>query len=145
MGTAQHPQNSKAAKFLTVILAILFLGEALWIWTNAPVKPEFSKVILDIAVNDHIHIYGAAQDSGGATVPFVYHYFIQKKASNAPSLSSLQDEQAFLRTREPAQINVDNGRIKVTVAGQILAFASRASYQDDGLKFVDIDLTAIQP
>jgi hypothetical protein len=137
--------NPKATKPLIVILAILCLGEALWIWTNVPAKPELSKVILDVAVNDQIHVYGAAQDSGGATVPFVYHYFIQKKASDAPSLSGLQDEQAFLRTREPAQISADNGRIKVTVAGQILAFASRASYQDDGVKFVDIDLTAIQP
>jgi hypothetical protein len=137
--------NQKATKPLIVILAILCLGEALWICTNAPVKPEFSKVILDVAVNDHIHVYGATQDSGGATVPFVYHYFIRKKTSDAPSLSSLEDEQAFLRTREPAQIAVDNGRIKVTVAGQILAFASRASYQDDGVKFVDIDLTGIQP
>lgn len=28
---------------------------------------------------------------------------------------------------------------------QVSAFASRASYQDDGVKFIDVDLTATQP
>lgn len=137
--------KQRVSSSIIVALAFICLCQAFWIWTTSHEQPLLAKVVLDVPVNDHVSVYGAIQDSGGATVPFVYHYFIRRTMAGSSSVGELQDSHAFLRTREPAVIKVEGGRIKVLVVGQVLDFSSRATYQDEGVKFFDIDLTATQP
>jgi hypothetical protein len=137
--------NPKATKAITLTLAIICCLQALWIWSELDTKPKLSKVILDIPVNDHMNVYGALQDSGGATVPFIYNYYILTKGSGNKLLHNLENSYPFLRSREPATIRIDQGYVKAEVHGQILDFSSRAIYRQGEVKYLDIDLNAIQP
>jgi hypothetical protein len=137
------PKNRVTLVIWTLIAACSI--EAVWIVSNYQSPAQLSKIVLTVPFNEDVNVYGAEQDSGGATVPFVYHYFVHTKIPSEILLKSLSEKYSFLQTRTPASITIENGHIKVETHGQILDFSSRALYHHNGVKYVDIDLSARQP
>jgi hypothetical protein len=127
-------------------LLLLCVSQAIWILLSYKYKAELSEIIQRYPVGDKAMVYVVLSDSGGATVPFTYHYFVHRSIDDdSLALASLRDNAtAFLVTRDhDAQTSVFGNQIKIAVKKQVFHFHNPATVRfDDEYLTVDIWLDA---
>jgi len=138
----------KYYKRLFLILFVVCLVQASYIFISMPVSPEPTRVVSNTALNDGASIFEVLYDSGGATVPFVYRYFVVGPRDDpGDDLARLKDLQPFLVTKTSGAIGqVVNNRVKLQVFDAIYDFHNVGSYVvDKKLKLVRFDLNSVSP
>lgn len=131
-------------KWLITGLLLLITAQSLWILTPDP-KPELSKIANSYPIGTQSAVYEVLSNSGGATVPMTYLYFVaSRQPDEAEALKMLEHHTPFLVTRHPGAITAVNG-LKITARTQdsVYSFTSTSLLrEDDEVKPVLIDLTA---
>ena len=137
-------QSSTVTKWLIICLSVLAVAQSLWIFTPNP-KPELSKVINSYPIGTQSAVYEVLSNSGGATVPMTYLYFVAgRKSDETQVLKMLGDHYPFLVTRQPGAITAVNGlRITARTHDSVYSFTSESLLREGGeVEPVSIDLTA---
>jgi hypothetical protein len=135
-------QNRAPGNIAFRCLILICLAQAFWILIHYKFTAELSEIIQRYPVGDRGTLYVVLSNSGGATVPFTYHYFIHRSIDdNGSALESLREEgRAFLITRDhDAKTTVVNQRVEVVVREKILDFSSPAFFRVDG-DYVAVDV-----
>jgi hypothetical protein len=135
-------QNRAPNKVVFRCLILICLAQAFWILIHYRFTAELSEIIQRYPVGDKGMVYVVVSNSGGATVPFTYHYFIHRSIDdNELALESLRDEgRAFLVTRDhDAKTTVVNQRVEGEVRRKVLDFSSPAFFRVDG-EYVSVDV-----
>lgn len=137
-------QSPTATKCLITALLLLSIGQSIWIFTSDS-KPELTKVVAETPIGKHSAVYEVLSDTGGATVPLAYLYFIaEKKERGDQILPSLERLTPFLVTRQSGAVkNVEGLKIAVRTEEQVYSYSSTAILREDGAALpVTIELTA---
>ncbi|MEG5265628.1 hypothetical protein TRP66_15115 [Pseudomonas sp. JDS28PS106] len=91
-------------------------------------------------------LYAVLSDSGGATVPMTYRYYVHRRMDNpSEALESLRNEgAAFLVTRDAsARVEVQGNVVKIAVKKAVFSFNTPTLFQhQDGYTTVDVWLQA---
>lgn len=135
-------QKRAPSKIAFRCLVLICLAQAFWILIHYRFTAELSEIIQRYPVGDKAMVYVVLSNSGGATVPFTYHYFVHRRIDNNDlALESLREEgRAFLVTRDhDAATTVVDGKVEVTVREKILAFNSPAFFRVDG-EYLSVDI-----
>lgn len=141
-------QNPSAIKWLLALLTVVTLCQAIWITLSGETRPELTKVMSKTPIGQNGFVYEVLSDSGGATVPFVYFYYVLERQENDKNaLSALREKSPFLATRQSgAIVSVSGNRIKAHIQDTVYSFSSVAVYgQKDQTTVVTIDLDSTQP
>jgi hypothetical protein len=127
-------------------LLLLCVFQAAWILINHKFTAELSEIIQRYPFGDKGMVYVVLSNSGGATVPYTYHYFVHPQIEDdSLALESLRENgTAFLVTRDhDAQTTVVGNRVEITVKKQVFHFHNPAFIEfDDSLLVVDVWLDA---
>ena len=137
-------RSSSGTKWLIIGLLLVIAAQSLGILTPGP-KPELSKIINSYPIGTHSAVYEVLSNSGGATVPMTYLYFVASRQSDeAEALKMLGDHTPFLVTRHPGAITaVDGLKITAQTHDSVYSFTSTSLLREDNeIKPVLIDLTA---
>jgi hypothetical protein len=139
----QKPNVTRAA---LIALAIICLIQGAWIIGHHNFAPELSRVVQRYALGDTGMVYVVVDNSGGATVPFIYRYYLSTRSDDDEQLlqSLSKDDHAFLVTRDgDAKVSVEGMRVKVSVNDSVYRFVSPVSLRrGDRSALVDIWLDA---
>lgn len=139
-------QTRAPGKWVFRCLIMLCVVQAVWILLCYKFTAELSEIIQRYPVGDKAMVYVVVSDSGGATVPFTYHYFVHRSIEdNRSALASLRDNAtAFLVTRDhDAQVSVFGNQVKIAVKRQVFHFHNPAIVRiDDDYRAVDVWLDA---
>ncbi len=139
-------QTRALGKWVFRCLLSLCVLQAIWILLNYKFTAELSEIIQRYPVGDKAMVYVVLSDSGGATVPFTYHYFVHRSIEDdGLALESLRENAtAFLITRDhDAQTTVFGNQVKIAVKRQIYHFHNPAIVRfDDDYLAVDVWLDA---
>ncbi|WP_246237890.1 hypothetical protein [Pseudomonas akapageensis] len=141
-------RNPSATKWLLALLTVATLGQAAWISFSGESPPQLSKVVNKTPIGQNGFVYEVQSDSGGATVPFVYFYYVlERQASDEGALSALREKSPFLATRQSgAIVSVSGNRIRAHTQDTVYSFSSLAVYgKKDQTAVVIIDLDSVQP
>ena len=71
-------QTRAPGKWVFRCLLSLCVLQAIWILLNYKFTAELSEIIQRYPVGDKAMVYVVLSDSGGATVPLTYHYFVHR-------------------------------------------------------------------
>ncbi len=105
-----------------------------------PTEEHFDTQVLSVAINENSKVVGLRSNSGGATVPFTYHYFFLDTRSSTPNgqtpfLISSTDDVEVIKT------GID--RIEIQMKGEIYSFKNEAWTRiGDELAALKIDIIA---
>jgi len=139
-------QKRAPGKWIFRCLLLLCVIQAIWILLSYKFTAELSEIIQRYPVGDKAMLYVVLSDSGGATVPFTYHYFVHRPIEDdSLALESLRDNAtAFLVTRDhDAQTSVFGNQVRIAVQKQVLHFHNPAIVRfDDDYLAVDVWLDA---
>jgi len=120
--------------------------QAFWILLSYKFTAELSEIIQRYPVGDKAMVYVVLSDSGGATVPYTYHYFVHRpiEDDNLALASLRENATAFLVTRDhDAQTSVFGNQVKIAVKRQVFHFHNPATVRlDDQYLAVDVWLDA---
>ncbi|MEE1925289.1 hypothetical protein V0R50_17440 [Pseudomonas sp. 148P] len=137
-------QNGMVTKWLVASLLLVVVVQSIWTFTPDP-KPELSQIMNRYPIGTQGSVYEVLSNSGGATVPMVYLYFIAARQSdNAQALKLLEDHYPFLVTKQPGAITAVTG-LKITARTHDSVYRYNSTSllrEDDEIKPVTIDLTA---
>ena len=133
-----------------VVWSLLFvcLGQALYIYMSAPGRPDPVKITSVTNVGHGGAIYEVLYDSGGATVPIVYRYFLMNlQPGDEEALKKVKKNAPFLVTKSSAAVReVLDGRVKLKVDGVIYEFHNMSLFKVDGeINIVKFDLDSTAP
>jgi hypothetical protein len=109
-----------------IVLVIVCVVQAVWIASHYT-APELSKVVSQYPLGDGGMVYVVVDDSGGATVPFIYRYYLSTAFSNdSDVLEALRkQDNAFLVTRDGnAKVLIDENRVRISVNNSVYRFNS---------------------
>ncbi len=137
-------QNGMVTKWLVACLLLLLVAQSIWILTPDS-KPELSQIINRYPIGAQGSVYEVLSNSGGATVPMTYLYFIAARQSDeAQALKMLEDHYPFLVTKQSGAITAVTGlKITARTHDSVYSFSSTSLLrEDDEVKPVLIDLTA---
>ncbi|WP_074752610.1 hypothetical protein [Pseudomonas abietaniphila] len=139
-------QTRAPGKWVFRFLLLLCVLQGGWILLSYKFTADLSEIIRRYPVGDKAMVYVVVSDSGGATVPFTYHYFVHRAIEDdSLALESLRDNAtAFLITRDhDAQTSVFGNQIKIAVKRQVFHFHNPAMVRlDDDYLAVDVWLDA---
>lgn len=138
----------KAYKWGFLILLMVCVAQAAYIFFSGPVSLEPSRIISVTSVDTAGAVYEVLYDSGGATVPFVYRYFIiEKTDDSAAALNKIKSSTPFLVTRSSGAVRAAlPGRVKLRTLDVVYEYRNIAYYEVDGeWKRVKLDLTSDIP
>lgn len=139
-------QTHAPGKWLLRFLLLLCVLQGGWILLNYKFTADLSEIIQRYPVGDKAMVYVVVSDSGGATVPFTYHYFVHRRIEeDSLALESLRNNAtAFLVTRDhDAQTSVFGNQVKIAVKRQVFHFHNPAMVSlDDDYLAVDVWLDA---
>ncbi|MFU4534582.1 hypothetical protein ACM73L_14390, partial [Pseudomonas aeruginosa] len=86
------------------------LGLFGYIYFTSPSMPSPTRIVSVKVVGNGGAIYEVLYDSGGATVPFVYRYFLMEfQADDAEALKKLRSAEPFLVTKSPNAVRETHG------------------------------------
>lgn len=74
-------QNGMVTKWLVASLLLVVVVQSIWTFTPDP-KPELSQIMNRYPIGTQGSVYEVLSNSGGATVPMVYLYFIAARQSD---------------------------------------------------------------
>ena len=139
-------QTRAPGKWVFRFLLLLCVLQGGWILLSYKFTADLSEVIQRYPVGDKAMVYVVVSDSGGATVPFTYHYFVHRPIEDdILALESLRNNAtAFLVTRDhDAQTSVFGNQVKIAVKRQVFHFHNPAMVRlDDDYLAVDVWLDA---
>lgn len=141
-------QNRKAINWQAWLLLVICLGQALYIYISSPSRPEPSKIVSVNKVGEGGAIYEVLYDSGGATVPFIYRYFLMEvQPSDEEALNKTRKATPFLVTQSTHAVREVVGiKVKLNSDETIYDFHNTAYFKVDGeLNIVKFDLEATIP
>ncbi|MFJ4375519.1 hypothetical protein ACIP1T_23300 [Pseudomonas japonica] len=137
-------QNSAVTKWLIIGLLVLTITQALWI-VASPSAPELGRVIKTTPIGEHSAVYEVLSNSGGATVPLVYRYFIaDREPDEVRALKMLKEHTPFLVTRQSDAISAVEGlKITARTHDRVYEFSNSSLLRENGeIQPVTIDLSA---
>lgn len=141
-------QNQKGINWSAWGLFIICLGQALYIYTSIPGNPEPTHVVSVTKVGDRGAIYEIFYGSGGATVPYIYRYFLMElQHTDADALNMSEKMAPFLVTKSTEAVReVLGDRVKLKSDETIYDFHNVGYFKVDGkLNIVKFDLNSISP
>ena len=141
-------QHRKAINWQAWSLLVICLGQALYIYISSPSRPEPSKIVSVTKVGEGGAIYEVLYDSGGATVPFIYRYFLMAVQPNdEEALSKMRKATPFLVTQSTHAVREVVGiKVKLNSDETIYDFHNTAYFKVGGeLNIVKFDLEATIP
>ena len=115
---------------------------------SAPGRPDPVKVTSVTNVGQGGAIYEISYDSGGATVPIVYRYFLMDlQPGDEEALQKTKKSVPFLVTKSSAAVReVLDGRVKLKVDGVIYEFHNISLFKVGGeINIVKFDLDSTAP
>lgn len=137
-------QRTAVTKWLIAGLLVVAIVQAFWIFSPAP-QPALSKIISMTPIGTESAIYEVLSNSGGATVPMTYVYFVAARQPDENlALKLLKDRTPFLITRQAGAVTgVEGLKITVRTHDRIYSFHNSSLLRENGeIKPVTIDLTA---
>lgn len=141
-------QNLKATKWLTVVLIIICLGQALYIYNSTKNSPKPTKIVSTTLVGERGAIYEVLSDSGGATVPLTYNYYLMSvQADDSSALVKIKDSHPFLTTKSSGAVQkVLPGKVKLKTTDTVFNYSSVGHYKvDDKISTINFDIEATMP
>jgi hypothetical protein len=139
-------QTRTRGKWVFRFLLLLCVLQGSWILLSYKFTADLSEIIQRYPVGDKAMVYVVVSDSGGATVPSTYHYFVHRPIEDdSLALESLRNNAtAFLVTRDhDAQTSVFGNQVKIAVKRQVFHFHNPAMVRlDDDYLAVDVWLDA---
>lgn len=108
-------QKRKGTKLGILALLVICLGQGLYIYMSTPSRPAPTKIVSVTTVGEGGAIYEILYDAGGATVPYVYRYFLMDvQASDQEALQKSKKIEPFLVTKSSHAVReVLGDRIKL--------------------------------
>ncbi|QHF02370.1 hypothetical protein N015_08065 [Pseudomonas asturiensis] len=128
----RNPQKSKG---ILVVLLLVCLAQAAWILMSSPPSPTLSRVVSTYPVGRDGMLYKVVSDTGGATEPFSYRYYIFQRIDDSKvALKKLRDEgSAFLVTRDgDAKVDIRGAVVKISVSKAVYSFHSSTLFRHEG-------------
>ena len=141
-------RSPRAIKWIARSLLVVCLGQAMYIYMSAPGRPDPVQVTSVKNVGQGGAIYEVSYDSGGATVPIVYRYFLMDlQPGDEEALQKTKKSAPFLVTKSSAAVReVLNDRVKLKVDGVIYEFHNISLFKVDGeINIVKFDLDSTAP
>ena len=141
-------QNRKGTSWAFAGLLIISIGQAIYIYTSAPNRPEPTHVVSVTKVGDGGAIYEILYDSGGATVPYIYRYFLMAlQGTDADALEKSKKTTPFLVTKSTEAVwSVTGNKVKLKSEDIIYDFHNTGYYKVNGeLNIVKFDLNSTTP
>lgn len=141
-------QSRKGTKWRVWGLLVICLGQALYIYVSAPSRPEPTSVVSVTKVGEGGAIYEISYDSGGATVPYIYRYFLMDlQRTDEDALEKSKKTTPFLVTKGTEAVRgVSGDRVKLKCEETIYDFHNTAYFKVDGeLNVVKFDLESTVP
>lgn len=139
-------RSRSATKIFTIVLSILCIVQGGWIAGHYPFAPELSRVVQKYALEGGGVVYVIESNSGGATVPLTYRYYLNAALDgDEVILNTLgESDNAFLVTRDAnAKVLVEPKRLIISVTDSVYQFTTPISWNAEGQSsFVDVWLDA---
>lgn len=115
-----------------VTLTLLLLVIGFWWLSHSEDDPAGDKLLRTQKINDHMWLYMTESQSGGATVPFHYRYYLagELKGNNGDVVKSLAEGFPFI-SGSGTIVDISTGannRVNVTYSGNVLSLSNAASY-----------------
>ncbi|HDS1738133.1 hypothetical protein [Pseudomonas sp. BP8] len=129
-------------------LLAICLGQALYIYATVPTRPDPDQIVSITPVGAGGAIYEVLYGSGGATVPYIYRYFVMDvQPSDEAALQKTKTATPFLVTRSTHAVrSVAGGSVKLKTSETIYEFRNKGYFKIDGeLNIVKFDLDATLP
>ena len=141
-------RSRRGIKWIFWSLFAVCLVQALYIYMSAPGRPDPVKITSVTNVGHGGAIYEVLYDSGGATVPVVYRYFLMNlQPGDEEALQEAKKTAPFLVTKSSAAVReVLDDRVKLKVDGVIYGFHNISLFKVDGeINVVKFDLDSTAP
>ena len=124
-------------RFMT--LALLLLVTGWWLFNRGGDDPVRDALLRTQKINDHMWLYMTESQSGGATVPFHYRYYLagELKGSNSEIVKYLANGFPFISgsgTIADISTRPDN-RVNITYSGNVFSLSNSVSYNFNGQNY----------
>jgi len=133
-------QKNKAIKtsvFFIIVAAIFY-----FYFTSKNHSPEDNKLISSYEICSAVYVKIILDDSGGATVPNFYSYYLMK---NIPTDNKMKNElpaPVLVSDSPNAKIRCDNKRVYINFVGKVFEFTNRVLITDDNGEPIKIDFSS---
>lgn len=141
-------QNRKGIKWWVWMLIVVCLGQALYIYISAPSRPEPTEVVTVTKVGNGGAVYEILYNTGGATVPLIYRYFLMSVQPNdEEALSTSKKSTPFLVTKSTQAVRETQGdRVKLKTDKTIYDFHNTSIFKVNGeINIITFDLDSTAP
>lgn len=141
-------QNPRAIKWTLWALLVVCLGQMLYIYASSAGRPDPERIVSVTPVGEGGAVYEVLYDSGGATVPYVYRYFVMDlQADDEAALQQTKKATPFLVTQSTGAVrDVAGSTVKLHTRETIYDFHNTAYFKTHGeLNIVKFDLDATLP
>jgi len=121
-------------RLVTLLLLAIVTG---FIWLNSIPDYRSDDVLQDShQITDRLWLYTTRNESGGATVPIIYRYFLsnQLKGNSKAQAEQLKQQMPFLQGYGSiSAITQEEGdKIHIIYSGNVLSLDRTATYRDGG-------------
>lgn len=125
--------NPKVFKWFFGALLLVCVG-VVFSLMSGPNMPVPVRVISVTPLEDGVAVYEVLYDPGGATVPFVYQYFLLRQQENSEAvLEEVKLSEPFLVTASSGVVrDFSEGNLNLKVKGAVYKFKSAAQYSSHG-------------
>ncbi len=128
------------------LVSVICVIQGIWILAHYEFHPELSRIVKRYPIDGDGTLYVAISDTGGATVPSIYRYYLHRKIEGDElALKALSSEgRPFLVTRDHgARVVIEGRRIKISVTDSVYRFSSPALLKNgDRYSVMDVWLDA---
>lgn len=127
---------------------VICLGQMLYIYTLRPGRPDPDRIVSITSVGQGSAIYEVLYGAGGATVPYVYRYFLMGVQQNDEiALQKTKDIEPFLVTQSTGAVRSVAGQlVKLRTLDTVYNFHNKAYLKIQGqLRMVSFELDAKLP
>ncbi|WP_314915398.1 hypothetical protein [Pseudomonas helleri] len=141
-------QNRKATNWVAWGLLLICLIQTAYIFLSTHRVPAPSKIISATSVGEGGAVYEVLYDSGGATVPFIYRYFLMaKQPTLEEALQETRKTSPFLVTKSSNAVHEVRGdHVFLKTSGTIYNFNNISYFKsNEEIKVVTFDLNASAP
>ncbi|CAK6489496.1 hypothetical protein PANNVG_00588 [Pantoea sp. Nvir] len=110
---------------------------ALFFWLNHSPDDRSCDVLQGShQINERLWLYTTRNDSGGATVPVIYRYFLsgELRGNSKAQAQQLEQQTPFLvgDGTLSAITEDDNNKVKIVYSGNVLSLEQTATYRAEG-------------
>lgn len=141
-------QNQKVHKWLNWVLISICVGQALYIYISFETLSEPARIVSINNIDEKGAVYEVLYDSGGATVPLIYRYYLMERQDTAEDiLDKVKSKRPFLVTKSTAAVQKTlKNRVKLKVIDTIYEYRNTAFYKVNGeIKIIKFDLDSTMP